>query len=67
MEDCEPKIKVALLQDAQRAQITLHGDYFLAGGAALTGKITAEISESHILLKDKQGRALETKDRKSVV
>ncbi|HPD55842.1 MAG TPA: SpoIID/LytB domain-containing protein [Smithellaceae bacterium] len=62
MKAREPKIKVALLQDTQKAQINLHGDYFLAGDTALTGKITAEISEGHIRFKDKQGRTLGKKN-----
>lgn len=63
MEACEPKIKVALLQDAPKAQINLHGDYSLAGGPTLTGKITAEISESRICLKDEKGHALDIKKK----
>ncbi len=61
MDAGEPKIKVALLQDTQKSQINLHGDYFLAGEAALTGKISAAISASNICLKDEKGRALGAK------
>ncbi|HDQ03454.1 MAG TPA: SpoIID/LytB domain-containing protein, partial [Deltaproteobacteria bacterium] len=48
----EPKIKVALLQDVETAEINLDGDYLLGNGCILGENLTAEISGGYICLKN---------------
>lgn len=51
----EPKIKVALLQGCKQTGILLHGQYLLAVGVLLTGKLIAEASQTFVCLKNEDG------------
>jgi len=62
----EPKIKVALLQKCGKAEIYLHGNYFLAGRGTVGGRVTAEISGGCICLKNQENTQI-ARDREIVL
>ena len=56
MIDCEPKIKVALLQNSPEARLMLEGSFFLPDGHPITGNLTATAANGQITLSDSCGR-----------
>lgn len=51
----EPKIKVALLQNRQEADINLNGKFTLSDGTMINGKITAHCSAGYVSLDNSSG------------
>ncbi len=52
MIDCEPKIKVALLQKCPESRLKLEGTFFLPDGRAVTGELSARTENGQIVLAD---------------
>ena len=52
----EPKIKVALLQNYNEAQIALNGRFSLADGSAIEGQFTVRADKGMVLLIDSSGK-----------
>ncbi len=52
MIDCEPKIKVALLQKCPDSRLKLEGTFFLPDGRAVTGELSARGENGQIVLAD---------------
>jgi SpoIID/LytB domain protein len=50
MIDCEPKIKVALLQDSPEARLKLTGSFFLPDGRVVTGELSVRAANGQIIL-----------------
>ncbi len=55
MIDCEPKIKVALLQKFTEAHLKLEGSFFLPEGRTMTGELSARAADGQIILTDAEG------------
>ena len=55
MIDCEPKIKVALLQNSPEARLKLEGSFYLSDGRAITGEFSVRAANGQILLTDSGG------------
>lgn len=58
MIDCEPKIKVALLQDSPEARLKLTGPFFLPDGRAVSGELTVSAAGGQILMRDSGKREI---------
>lgn len=58
MINCEPKIKVALLQNSSEARMKLEGSFFLPDGRILTGEFSARAASGQIILSDVGGREI---------
>lgn len=58
MIDCEPKIKVALLQNSPEARLKLTGPFFLPDGRAVSGEHTVSAAGGQILLRDSGKREI---------
>jgi stage II sporulation protein D len=52
MIDCEPKIKVALLQNSPEARLQFTGSFFLPDGRAVTGDLSARAANGQVVLFD---------------
>ena len=62
MLDCEPKIKVALLQKSAETALALQGDYHLADGRTLTGSLVARAGAETVALYDAAGQPVTAGD-----
>lgn len=58
MIDCEPKIKVALLQQYYESDISFNGNYFLPDGRITAKLLHVQSSAGKILLSDISGRKI---------
>ena len=58
MIDCEPKIKVALLQDSPEARLKLTGSFFLPDGQSVTGELSVRAENGEIILATSGGREI---------
>ena len=52
MIDCEPKIKVALLQNSSEARLKLEGPFYLSDGRVVAGEFSVRAANGQILLTD---------------
>jgi SpoIID/LytB domain protein len=55
MIDCEPTIKVALLQNSSEARLKLEGSFHLSDGRAVAGEFSVRAANGQILLTDSGG------------
>jgi stage II sporulation protein D len=55
MIDQEPKIKVALLQNYNEANMALNGQFILPDGSAIEGRFTIRADKGQVLLVDSSG------------
>jgi len=55
MIDCEPKIKVALLQSSAEARLKLEGSFLLPDNHAITGELSARAASGQVILSDSKG------------
>ncbi|MEN6620645.1 MAG: hypothetical protein ABFD50_03710, partial [Smithella sp.] len=58
MIDCEPKIKVALLQQYCESEITFNGNYYLPDGRIAAKLLRVQSSAGKILLSDISGKKI---------
>jgi len=58
MIDCEPKIRVALLQGSPEARLKLEGSFFLPDGRAVIGELTVRAVNGQIILSDSRNREI---------
>lgn len=58
MIDCEPKIKVALLQQYCESEIILNGDFYLSGDPMAAKLLHVQSSAGKILLSDDSGKKI---------
>jgi stage II sporulation protein D len=58
MIDCEPIIKVALLQNSRKYKITLNGTYNLPSGSQVTGPLNICSTPGRVTLSDASGKQL---------
>jgi stage II sporulation protein D len=58
MIDCEPEIKVALLQNYREAKITLNGNFQLSDGSDITGFLNIRSIPGAVILSDASGAQL---------
>ncbi len=58
MIDCEPKIRVALLQGSPEARLQLEGSFFLPDGRAVIGELTVRAVNGQIILSDSRNREI---------
>ncbi|MHB8138612.1 MAG: SpoIID/LytB domain-containing protein [Smithellaceae bacterium] len=56
MIDCEPKIKVALLQKCPEALLKLEGSFTLPDGRTMTGELSARSADGQIILTDPEAK-----------
>jgi SpoIID/LytB domain protein len=58
MIDCEPEIKVALLQNYRKTEITLNGNFQLSDGSYITGVLNIQSIPGAVILSDASGAQL---------
>lgn len=63
MIDCEPKIKVALLQRYCESKITLNGDFFLSGGKTVGKFLHVQSVAGRIHLSDDAGKKVASRKK----
>ena len=63
MIDCEPKIKVALLQKYSESEITLNGDFYLPGGKTAAKFLHVQSLAGKIQLCDNSGQKVASRKK----
>ena len=58
MMNCEPDIKVALLQNSHEARLKLEGSFFLPDRRAVTGELSARSENGDVILSDGNDREI---------
>lgn len=63
MINCEPEIKVALLQNCRESKITLNGDFYLSGGRRAVNFLNIRSIPGKVTLSDASGKAIASRKK----